>query len=131
MCVTGILTALFDLLATVWPTILLIDLSRYLIAAGALWALIWGWRPALIWARKIQVRSARPADMLREIRYSLQTVVIFSLNGLVVHFGAGAEIDADKRKSDRRAERAQAAICTGFPERRFGERRGHTIRSVA
>jgi pyrroloquinoline quinone (PQQ) biosynthesis protein C len=43
----------------------------------------------------------------------------------------GAKMDLGKRKSDRRAEQAQAAISTGFPERRFGERRGRAIRSVA
>ena len=77
MCATGILSAVFGQFATVWPAILLIDLARYLIAAGGLWALIWGWRPALIRARMIQTRSAGPADMARALRYSAITVRIF------------------------------------------------------
>jgi pyrroloquinoline quinone (PQQ) biosynthesis protein C len=61
----------------------------------------------------------------------LHNALMTSYQAYTVNNGACAEIDADKRKSDRRAERAQAAISTGFPERRFGERRGRTIRSVA
>ena len=92
MCVPGILSAVFGPFATVWPAKLLTDLARYLIAAGGLWALIWGYRAALIWPRKIQTRSAGPADMARALRYSAITVRIFSLSGFVVHLGAGTEI---------------------------------------
>ncbi len=77
MCVPGILSAVFGPFATVWPAKLLTDLARYLIAAGGLWALIWGYRAALIWPRKIQTRSAGPADMARALRYSAITVRIF------------------------------------------------------
>jgi len=61
----------------------------------------------------------------------LHNALMTSYQAYTVNNGSGAGIDTDKRKSDRRAERAQAAISTGFPERRFGERRGRTIRSVA
>lgn len=45
--------------------------------------------------------------------------------------GIDTEIDTEKRNSDRREERLPAVMTINFPERRFGERRGRMIRSVA
>jgi len=71
----------------VWSINLAMDLGRYVVAAG-LTALIL----KLFWSglkrRKIQTRSATPADMRREILTSLRTGVIFSLVGVGVFLGA-------------------------------------------
>lgn len=45
--------------------------------------------------------------------------------------GIDTEIDTEKRNSDRREARLPAVMTINFPERRFGERRGRMIRSVA
>ena len=54
------------------------DLSRYLIAASLIAALVWGLRRTHLASRKIQKREATPADFLREFSASLRTVLVFT-----------------------------------------------------
>ncbi len=67
---------------TAWPDIFVSDLLRYAVPAGAAFLGLWVWRRHPFRRRKIQ--AARPAakHLWREIRFSLLTVIIFSLNGL-------------------------------------------------
>ena len=84
MSQTGTLSELFQ---AAWPTILVLDLSRYLIAAGGL-ASVLALVARPIAARRIQHRRATSADIRREIGFSLSTVVLFSLVGFCVYAGS-------------------------------------------
>jgi sterol desaturase/sphingolipid hydroxylase (fatty acid hydroxylase superfamily) len=85
---TGLAT---DFLA-VFPIILAIDTGRYLIAAGALAAIL-GLLPAgWIASRRLQRRLASASDRRREIVYSLQTALLFALNGYFIHLGARSSV---------------------------------------
>jgi sterol desaturase/sphingolipid hydroxylase (fatty acid hydroxylase superfamily) len=64
-----------------WIFIFIGDFARYLVGAGAVALLI---AAARLEPRRIQPRRPAAADRLRELRLSLQTVVLFSLNGLGV-----------------------------------------------
>ncbi|MDA0368180.1 MAG: sterol desaturase family protein [Proteobacteria bacterium] len=75
----------------VWAGILAGDFLRYALVAAATFVLIvvwWGLRRH----RKTQTGRATPTDIRREITYSLLTVVIFSLNGLLLHLGNEAGV---------------------------------------
>jgi sterol desaturase/sphingolipid hydroxylase (fatty acid hydroxylase superfamily) len=82
---------LLELLASfwqIWSPLLIIDVGRYVVAAGGLALIL-----KLFWnlglkQRKIQARWASNADVRREILTSLRSGVIFSLNGVFVVFGA-------------------------------------------
>ena len=78
---------LFDLFLAVWPTILALDLARYLIAAGLLTGVLSAFAAPLA-GRRIQLRLATSKDRQREISYSLITVLIFSLVGFCVFVGS-------------------------------------------
>src|SRR5579872_4972400 len=72
----------------IWSFTLVLDVGRYLVAAGGLALIL-----KLFWnlglkQRKIQARWASNADVRREILTSLRTGVIFSLNGVFIVFGA-------------------------------------------
>jgi Delta7-sterol 5-desaturase len=81
---------LLELLARfwqIWSHMLVLDVGRYLVAAGGLALVL-----KLFWnfglsRRKIQARWASNADVRREILTSLRTGVIFSLNGVAIVFG--------------------------------------------
>ncbi len=76
--------AFFD----VWPIIWTFDVGRYIVAAGLLSIIIWAfWRAGLA-ARKIQVGSATPHDIRREVVASLRTATIFSLIGFAIYVAA-------------------------------------------
>jgi sterol desaturase/sphingolipid hydroxylase (fatty acid hydroxylase superfamily) len=77
---------------TVYPIVLTVDTGRYFIAAGVMAALIWGLKPATLWARRIQDRQAKYRDVRREILASLRTAAIFSGIGFTVYLGAKWEI---------------------------------------
>ncbi len=69
----------------IWPPILVIEIVRYLLAAGAVaLAVKIFWRFGLA-RRKIQVRSATREDIRREIAASLRTGLVFSLFGLTLY----------------------------------------------
>jgi len=82
---------LSDIFAAVWPTILALDLSRYLIAAGFLVAVLAIFSGPLA-SRRIQSRRASGTDVRREIGFSLSTVLLFSLVGFSVYLGSQAGI---------------------------------------
>jgi len=83
--------ALSDALASfwqMWSFNLVMDVGRYVIAATGLALILKLFWNAGLGRRKIQARSASRADVYREIRTSLRTAVIFSLNGAAIVFGA-------------------------------------------
>lgn len=75
----------FDFLLQVWPGMALIDLGRYAIAASLMALII------LVVARlgagpgPIQARRPTGRDYFREITLSLRSVVVFSLNGVLIY----------------------------------------------
>ena len=79
--------ALVDLFVTAWPTIFALDVSRYLLAAGMLVVFLGVFSVPLA-NRRIQRNRATPADVRREIRYSLVTTLLFSLVGFSVYLGS-------------------------------------------
>jgi sterol desaturase/sphingolipid hydroxylase (fatty acid hydroxylase superfamily) len=83
--------SLSDLFVAVWPTIFALDLSRYLIAASLLVAILAVFAGPLA-SRRIQSRRASRKDVRREIGFSLSTVVLFSLVGFSVYLGSRAGI---------------------------------------
>lgn len=76
-----------ELFLNVWPTIFVLDLTRYLVAAGVL-AVVLAVFAAPLASRRIQPRRASLRDMFREVRYSLSTVLLFSLVGFSVYLGS-------------------------------------------
>jgi Delta7-sterol 5-desaturase len=70
-----------------WSFNLVMDVGRYVVAATGLALILKVFWNAGLGRRKIQVRSASRADVAREIRTSLRTAVIFSLNGAAIVFG--------------------------------------------
>jgi Delta7-sterol 5-desaturase len=83
--------AFSDALATFWQFWsfnLVMDVGRYAIAAGGLALILKLFWNAGLGRRKIQARSASRADVSREIRTSLRTAIIFSLNGAAIVFCA-------------------------------------------
>ena len=74
---------------------------------------------------KVMVASKRSVQLLH---HALETSYqAFSVKSEAANFDDLSE----KRAAKHRADRRNAAKATGFPERRFGERRGHTRRAVA
>ena len=82
---------LSDVFVAVWPTIFALDLSRYLIAASVLAAVLTAFAGPLA-SRRIQSRKASSKDVRREIGYSFSTVVLFSLVGFSVYLGSQAGV---------------------------------------
>lgn len=72
----------------IWSPMLVLDVGRYVVAAGGL-ALILKlfWNVGLKF-RKIQARLASNDDVRREILTSLRTGIIFSLNGAAIAYAA-------------------------------------------
>lgn len=75
-----------------WPGILAQDFLRYFIAAGGAFLLLWVWRGHPWQRRKIQLKRAPARQLWRELRLSLLTVLIFSLNGLGIVTAINADI---------------------------------------
>ncbi|CAE7323448.1 SC5D [Symbiodinium microadriaticum] len=70
-----------------FPTQYAAHIGGYFLAASLFAALIWGFRPATLIARKIQDRVTSSDDIRREIKYSLLTVTIFGLTGIIGYTG--------------------------------------------
>jgi lathosterol oxidase len=70
-----------------WSFNLVMDVGRYVVAAAGLALILKLFWNAGLGRRKIQARFASRADVAREIRTSLRTAVIFSLNGAAIVFG--------------------------------------------
>ena len=71
-----------------FPVNLASDTARYLIFAGALAGMLRLLPAGWVAARRLQSKLASRSDRLREIAYSLQTVLIFGLTGYAVHAAA-------------------------------------------
>ncbi len=82
---------LSDIFVTVWPTIFALDLSRYVLFASLLAAVLAVFAGPLA-SRRIQSRRASGKDVRREISFSLSTVVLFSLVGFSVYLGSQAGV---------------------------------------
>lgn len=80
----------FDFALGAWPAIWWIDLLRYLIPAGLVAAaLVWlpaGWQAA----RRVRSREPMPGQRRHEFARSMVTVLVFSINGALILFGAKA-----------------------------------------
>lgn len=71
----------------VWPTIWLVDLTRYLLVAGGFAAAL-AWAPAAWRARRtVRIRQLARGQQLREFGHSMLAVVVFSLVGTGVLLG--------------------------------------------
>jgi Delta7-sterol 5-desaturase len=68
----------------VWATMLAVDGVRYALPAGAAFMLFWVWGRERFRRRLVQGFYPSAAKMLHDVRWSLSTVVVFSL------FGTGA-----------------------------------------
>ena len=71
----------------IWPRIITFDISRYLIAASVLSVVLALFAVPLA-SRRIQQRRATFADRRREFGHSLQTILVFSAVGFLVHLGS-------------------------------------------
>ena len=80
-------TSFSDLFVSIWPIIFTMDLSRYLIAAGAL-AIVLAIFSGFFASRRIQSKKATWRDMRREFAYSVNTALLFSLIGFLVYVGS-------------------------------------------
>ena len=86
------MSGLLSWIAQVWEISFMLDALRYIVAAFGLaliLKLFWHWGLA---DRKIQARNATNADRRREILTSMRTVVVFSINGVMIYFAAVAGI---------------------------------------
>jgi Delta7-sterol 5-desaturase len=72
----------------VWKGSLILDVGRYVVAAGFLAVILRVFWNAGLKRRKIQQRRASSADIRREILTSLRTAVVFSLIGVAIAFGS-------------------------------------------
>lgn len=82
---------LLELLASfwqIWSYMLILDVGRYLVAAGGLALILKLFWNAGLKFRKIQARFASNADVRREILASLRSGIIFSLNGVAITYAA-------------------------------------------
>ena len=71
-------------------TILASDFLRYALAAGSVWLLVEVLLGPRLASRRILDGACQPGQIRREFTYSLSTVVIFAMNGLVVWLLASA-----------------------------------------
>ena len=101
-----------DTFFQIWPLILLGDLARYVIGAGLVFLAVSVWWGRALMARRIQLRCPMPADVKREITYSLLTVVIFSLVGYGMLLGIRG---VNPRRRDFVAHLEALVTATGEP----------------
>jgi lathosterol oxidase len=77
---------------SVWVKLLVVDSSRYLIAAGGAFLVFWVWGREKWRRRLIAGRYETWSSMRREIAYSASTAVIFSGFGALLVYGTRAGI---------------------------------------
>jgi sterol desaturase/sphingolipid hydroxylase (fatty acid hydroxylase superfamily) len=85
-------------------SMLSVDLLRYLLAAGAVWLLVWVVFRRRLAGRRILDAAPRPGQVRREVVYSLATVTIFASHGLLVWLLAVSgrlQIDTDVAQHGR------------------------------
>lgn len=68
-----------------WPETLAIDFFRYAVPAGLAFAGLWFWKDNPLLSRKIQPGFVARLHQWRELRYSLSSIGIFSLNGTAIY----------------------------------------------
>lgn len=61
-----------------WAEAYIIDLARYVVGAGSVALILFGLCRRYSESRRIQQRRAKPADVKRELRYSLQTIAVYA-----------------------------------------------------
>lgn len=71
-------------LETVFFTITILNLIRYILIAGIAYLLFWVILKHKMFVRRIQLRNPKLSDYIREISYSLFTITIFGIVGLIV-----------------------------------------------
>lgn len=69
----------------IWPETLAIDVFRYAVPAGLAFAGLWLWRDNPLLGRKIQQGFVARLHQWRELRYSLSSIGVFSLNGTAIY----------------------------------------------
>jgi Delta7-sterol 5-desaturase len=70
----------------VWLMILVVDSARYVLVAGLAFLVFWRWGRERFRHRLIQGDYPRVARMVHDAKWSVSTIVIFSLFGLGVHY---------------------------------------------
>jgi sterol desaturase/sphingolipid hydroxylase (fatty acid hydroxylase superfamily) len=73
-------------IGTVFFTIALINLIRYVLIAGIVYLILWIFLKDKLYFRRIQKRDPKKEDYLREIFYSLSTIIIFGIVGVIVYY---------------------------------------------
>jgi sterol desaturase/sphingolipid hydroxylase (fatty acid hydroxylase superfamily) len=81
-----------DPLLSLWTISLAFDVGRYIVAAGAAYALFWIWGRDRFRHRLIKGRFPEAHHLHRELRYSASTLVIFSLIGTGIALGTSAGV---------------------------------------
>ncbi|MEQ1888463.1 MAG: sterol desaturase family protein [Alphaproteobacteria bacterium] len=76
----------------IWPVIFLIDFVRYLIAAGAVYGVLWIAMGQRLAHRRIQPGTPEFGQMAMEFRYSMLTAAVFASVGLGIYLGGQAGI---------------------------------------
>jgi len=76
----------------VWLGVFALDLARYVVPAGGAFLVFWLWGRERFRHRLIQGTFPKAAKMLHDVRWSLSTVLIFSLVGVGVYYGVRAGV---------------------------------------
>lgn len=76
----------------VWLFTLLVDVSRYVLVAGAGFAIFWVWLGARLHRRWLDRETVRKTKMLHDLKWSACTVLIFSIFGVAVRYAGLAGI---------------------------------------
>ena len=76
----------------VWLIALLFDFSRYALVAGAAFAIFWVWGRERFRPRLVRGAYPRAAKLWHDVRWSMSTVIVFSLMGVVVYYGGHAGV---------------------------------------
>jgi Delta7-sterol 5-desaturase len=77
-------------LGRTWATIFAFDLGRYLVVAGAFYAIFWWLARDRVARRRIQPTPPERRRIAHEVTFSLLTAVIFATVGFATHLGAQA-----------------------------------------
>ncbi|GIX41645.1 MAG: sterol desaturase [Leptospiraceae bacterium] len=73
-------------IGVVFFTITIINLLRYILIAGAAFLIFWIFLKDKIYFRRIQKREPKRSDYKREILYSMSTILIFGIVGVIVYY---------------------------------------------
>lgn len=74
----------FQIAVEVWPRILLQDALRYFMFVVPAFGIVWVWKGREWRHRRVQIRAPRREVLWREARYSLLTIIIFSIVGTAI-----------------------------------------------